>query len=101
MLTYRVSSISQPMIILRRENPLYAAEVVHEVSNPGSPETNVWHLITVINSFSNGFAGKYIFETKFNGDVVQSRELTFNVQGNKRVSVRVTEQQTLMIIIIY
>ena len=71
-------------------------EILHVVSNPASPETNVWQLIMQISSSSNGFAGKYIFEIKFNGsDVVQSRELTLGVQGNKRVLVRVTEEETL------
>ena len=89
MLIYRVSSISQPTIIFRREIPLFQPEILQVVPNPASPETNVWQLIMQISSFSNGFAGKYIFETKFNGsDVVQSRELTLNVQGNKRVLIR-------------
>ena len=84
------------MIILRREIPLSQPEILLMVSNPASPETNVWHLIASISSSSNGFAGKYIFEIKFNGsDVVQSRELTLGVQGNKRVLVRVTEEETL------
>ena len=94
-ITCEVASITKPTIILKKDRITSPAQQLTEVTNTTSGGTNLWHVSTSIFQFEDNDAAKYICETKFGTDIVQSRILYLNIQGNGWVVAPHIQEQEL------